>query len=188
MPTLELGCIEKNILECWNIGTGEGLGSNALVSHAIRPILSTLSSKHATQILSCKSNMKVEDSVPGSNLRPSLLPATFMHPLLFAVLPRPTPFLQTLEPRRSLQSWQWHFFSKGRAAKCKERHLTCSGQRGGSHDELGGHGRTGGRIFTQWQMSGHKGHFWSVSQGLRKSEQPQLVCGPTRVPVFLSLS
>lgn len=166
MPTLELGYVEKNILECWNISPGQRLGSSTLILTAIRPILWTLSSKQATQILNCKSSMKVEDSVPSSNLRPSRLPAAFVHSLLFSVLPYPKTFLCKLEPRKSLQLWQWHFYSKGRAVGWTEGHLACSGPRDGSHDELGGHRRTRGRIFTQWQMCGHKGTFLVSLSGI----------------------
>lgn len=93
MPKSEPGYVEKSILECWSISTRGALWSDAPSLHARRPILSTLSSKHPTQILNYKSSMKVEDSVPDSNLKPNLLPPTFVHSLLFSVLPHPTSFL-----------------------------------------------------------------------------------------------
>lgn len=145
MPNFEWGHVENTVLECWNVRRGTLTYCPHFACY--RPILSSL---------------KLEDSAPGSNLGPSLLPAALIHSLLLSVLLCPTPFLWSCRTKKEssvmalglLYGVGWGGKEKG-----EEDHLACSGANWWVLRQV---------VWT-WEgrrkniCSMTKGHFWSVS-------------------------
>lgn len=161
MPNFEQRHVENSIVECWNVRAGERLWPDVPILHAIRLILSPLSSSHPSQVLNIKSSVKVADSLPGSNLRPRLSPATLMHSLLLSVLPDATLFLWKSGNKKGSSIMAVGLLQWGEV-KGEEDLLACSGVKWWVLRWWVGDGRT------QWQMPGYKGIFLVSLSGFTK--------------------